>query len=151
MKKYGLIIGMVVMFFVGGAVAESELLIKSTDKYQLWGSYPPVKFGLYEKLSTEQKGEGVSITAAKGEHEPFLIVVRPTGAETLFYAKFEISDLVSDSGAVISSSQIKYFLIDYIYIDVPSTSTVTPEIMKRAIPDYKSSYIVMLQSELDIS
>ena len=108
MKKYGLIIGMVVMFFVSSAVAESELLIKSTDKYQLWGSYPPVKFGLYEKPSTEQKGEGISITAAKGEHEPFLIVVRPTEAETVFHPRFELTDLVSDSGAVISSSQIVY-------------------------------------------
>jgi len=121
------------------SISYSQVLIKKTSKFKLWFSYPPEKIKLYDKVNEKKTEKVIRINGAKGEYEPFILILKPSGRNTIFYPQFIPTDLTFKKN-VIKKENLKWFLIDYVYIEKPSTSTVLPEMMKKFIPDYKPSF-----------
>lgn len=136
--KYGKIIVFIVLFFLC-KISYSQVLVAKTSVFNLWFCYPPEKIKLYDKLDEEKTEKVIRINGARGEYEPFILILKPV-ERIIYYPKFEITDLISGKN-IIEKENIKWFLVDYVYIEIPSTSTIMPDKLKKKIPDYKPSFI----------
>lgn len=90
---------------------------KEQTSYQVWwrGSTQKIFKG---SRPSKLEGKEVFISAAKGEYEPFQLMIRAEDRD-LKEVKISVSELLSDSGRKISQENIKLYLEDYIFVDRP--------------------------------
>ena len=79
--------------------APAAELVSEGWKHKVWLSYPPEKFKADELPRTQGTAGVVRLSAARGEVEPFLLVVRPE--VPLRGVEARLSELVGPGGAVI--------------------------------------------------
>jgi hypothetical protein len=104
------------------ALAQEETpvaeLVSEGWKHKVWLSYPPEKFRAGDVPRTEGKAEAVRLSAARGEVEPFLLVLRPE--VPLRGVEAKLSELVGPGGAVIPASVAPAQHLGYVFVDEPS-------------------------------
>jgi hypothetical protein len=93
-------------------------LVSEGWKHKVWLSYPPEKFRAGDIPRTEGKAEVVRLSAARGEVEPFLLVLRPE--VPLRGVEAKLSQLVGPGGAVIPASVAPARHLGYVFVDEPS-------------------------------
>ncbi len=99
------------------ANAAASLMVEGWRR-RLWVLYPVEKLRAADQLNTEKRSESVSIQAARGEAEPFVIVVR--SEVPLRNVSVSCADLTSGDGAVLSSAAVRFKRMAYVYVDEPS-------------------------------
>lgn len=95
--------------------------------HRVWAVYPVEKVKADEELPVGPKADVVTLSAARGEAEPFVIVLRPK--VPLREVHVEAGDLRHSSGATIPAAQIRAQRLGYVFIDEPSGSR-----MPQAMP-----------------
>jgi hypothetical protein len=93
-------------------------LVSEGWKHKVWLSYPPEKFRAGEVPRTEGKAGAVLLSAARGEVEPFLLVLRPE--VPLRGVEARLSELVGPGGAVIPAPTAPARHLGYVFMDEPS-------------------------------
>jgi hypothetical protein len=93
-------------------------LVSEGWKHKVWLSYPPEKFRAGELPRTEGKVGVVRLSAARGEVEPFLLLLRPE--VPLRGVEARLSQLVGPGGAVIPAPAVPARHLGYVFIDEPS-------------------------------
>jgi len=93
-------------------------LVSEGWKHKVWLSYPPEKFRAGDVPRTEGKAELVRLSAARGEVEPFLLVLRPE--VPLRGVEAKLSQLVGTGGAAIPASVAPAQHLGYVFVDEPS-------------------------------
>lgn len=83
-----------------------------------WVLYPPEAVGADELLPQQQPIESLHISAARGESEPFMFVVRSKVAMSLVGPA--ITDLRNERGETIPGSAASIRRMAYIHVDSPS-------------------------------
>jgi hypothetical protein len=99
------------------ANAAASLMVEGWRR-RLWVLYPVEKLRAADQLNTEKRSESVSIQAARGEVEPFVIVVR--SEVPLRNVSVSCADLTSEEGVVLSSAAVRFKRMAYVYVDEPS-------------------------------
>ena len=92
-------------------------LITSTGSEDIWWSKATYKISK-NRPAPQKKSGGIKISAAKGEFEPFQIVVTPKSVTKNF--SIEAGDLTGASGSIISKENITIKQVDYVPIAKPS-------------------------------
>ncbi len=117
----------------GGGDA-GERLLAETDSCRVWLLYPPEKVLKRDLLEFGARTENVSLSAARGEYEPFILVVRPRGKRPVMDLRFDLPSLrmaaAGDSGPG-PTPDLDYRRIGYVDVDSPSGSSVFPEVGAR--------------------
>lgn len=103
-----------------GATAAS--LVVDAWQHRVFSVYPVEKIQATEELAADSKAETVELTAARGEREPFLVLVRPN--VPLREVSVVPGELKSADGAVLSAAQFEVHRLGYIYIDEPSGTRI---------------------------
>ena len=102
-------------------------LVSEGWKHRVWLSYPPEKFKADELPEGSDKAEEVRLSAARGEGEPFLLLLRSEVPLRAVEAK--LSQLTGPGGAVILAPASPVRHLGYVYVDEPSGTR-----MGRAMP-----------------
>jgi hypothetical protein len=102
-------------------------LVAEGWKHRVWLSYPPEKFKADEIPQTEGKADLVRLSAARGEVEPFLLLLRPE--VPLRAVEARLSQLTGPGGCVIPAPPQPARHLGYVFVDEPSGSR-----MGRAMP-----------------
>jgi len=102
--------------------ASSAALIAEGWKHRVYLLYPPEKVKSDEALGEVERLEVVRVSAAKGEVEPFLLVVRPD--VPLRGVEARLSAFTGPGGAVIPAPESAAPYLGYIYVDEPSGSRI---------------------------
>ncbi len=103
------------------------VLVSEGWKHRVWLSYPPEKFKADELLDGGGKTGLVSLSAARGEVEPFLLLLR---AEVPLRAvEARLSELTGPGGSVIPAPAAPARHLGYVHVDEPSGTR-----MGRAMP-----------------
>lgn len=117
---------------------ESARLVADGWRHRVWSLYPVEKVRAADKLSVQEKGEGVSIQAARGEAEPFVLVL--SSEVPLRNVTVSCTDLIAEvqatqsqaTGAVVAKGQatnrgatigagaVGFKRMAYVYLDEPS-------------------------------
>ena len=94
-------------------------------RHRVWAVYPPEKVLANEALPATNKMDAVRISAAQGEYEPLLIVLR---AEVpLREVRAAFTNLTSRTGARFDATNFNARRVAYVYVDEPSgTRTKSP-------------------------
>ena len=90
--------------------------------HRLWSVYPIEKIKADEDVPVTPKADVITISAARGEHEPFLVLLRPN--LPLREVRVVASDLMHSDGSVIKAEQITAQRVGYVFIDEPSGSRI---------------------------
>ncbi len=106
---------------------EAARLIVEGWRHRVWSLYPVEKVKAAETLSVQIKGEGVSIEAARGEAEPFVLVLR--SEVPLRNVTISCTDLMAEGQASIRAEAVGVKRMAYVYVDEPSGTR-----MKAAMP-----------------
>jgi hypothetical protein len=106
----------------GGAQEEAPVaeLVSEGWKHRVWLSYPPEKFRAGEVPRTQGKVGLVRLSAARGEVEPFLLLLRPE--VPLRGVEARLSRMVGPGGAVIPAPVAPARHLGYVFVDEPSGS-----------------------------
>ncbi len=107
--------------------AESATLIVEGWKHRVWALYPVEKLKADEALPTLNKGDRVALTAARGEAEPFVLVLRSD--VPLRQVTVSGTDLRAADGTTLSAAALRVQRLAYIHVDEPSGTR-----MKQALP-----------------
>src|SRR4051812_42659710 len=69
----------ILLSLVGGGLraAETASLVTEGWQHRVWSIYPIEKVKADEELPPTPKAEAVELSAARGEREPFLLLLRP--------------------------------------------------------------------------
>ncbi len=114
---------------------ESARLVADGWRHRVWSLYPVEKVRASDKLPVQEKGEGVSIQAARGEAEPFVLVLN--SEVPLRNVKLSCTDLIAE--AVITEGQatnhvstigagaVGFKRMAYVYVDEPSGTRMKAE------------------------
>lgn len=120
--------GCALAFLLATAPAEDAAgVVTEGWRHRVWAVYPPEKYKAQEALPTSRKLAVIEVDAARGEYEPFVIVLRPE--VPMRDVKVEVSDLRAADGAVIPASEVEVRRVAYIHVDEPSGTR-----MKQAMP-----------------
>lgn len=91
-------------------------------KHRVWLLYPPEKIKADEMLPDAARVDAVRVSAARGEAEPFLLVLR---AEVpLRGVEVRLSELKGPGGTVISAPLEPARTLGYVYVDEPSGTRI---------------------------
>jgi len=104
------------------AAPTSAALLLEGWKHRVYLLYPPEKVKSDELLEEGGRVETVRLSAAKGEVEPFLLVVRPE--VPLRGVEARLSALAGPGGAVIPAAAAGAPYLGYIYVDEPSGTRI---------------------------
>ena len=107
--------------------AQVATVVAEGWKHRVWALYPVEKLKADEALPPAPKAERVTLTAARGEYEPFVLVLR--GDVPLRKVEVTGGDLRGPSGATLGAAAITVRRLAYIHVDEPSGTR-----MKRAMP-----------------
>ncbi len=91
-------------------------------KHRIWLVYPPEKIKSDETFSEGPRVEAVKLSAAKGEVEPFLVVLRPE--VPMRDVEVRLSALTGPEGSVIPAPKLPARHLGYIYVDEPSGTRI---------------------------
>jgi hypothetical protein len=116
----------VCIFFAAGmclsAKAQEEVppaeLVAEGWRQRVWLSYPPEKFKADQVPATEAGTGLVRVSAARGEVEPFLLVLR--SEVPLRGVEARLSELKGPEGAVIPAPETGARHLGYVFVDEPS-------------------------------
>lgn len=114
---------------------ESARLVSDGWRHRVWSLYPVEKVRAADKLSVNEKSEGVSIEAARGEGEPFILVLSSevplrnvTVSCTDLIAEEPISEgQATNRGATIGAGAVSFKRMAYVYVDEPSGTRMKAE------------------------
>lgn len=107
-------------------------LISKTDNRELWWCKGTYKVS-QTRPAPDQKGEGIKISAAKGEFEPFQLVIHPKSPITNF--KIVPVDMEGPSGARIDKSNISVKQVEYVKVTSPSDMWGVQDLWPDPLPD----------------
>ena len=96
-------------------------------RLRVWALYPVEKAKADEALPLTRKLDELAISAARGEHEPFIVVLG--GESPLREVRVAFGDLAGPGGAKIAAANLSARRIAYIYVDEPSGAR-----MKQPMP-----------------
>ena len=108
------------------AAATSAVIVEGW-KHRVWALYPVEKLKADEALPPAPKAERVTLTAARGEYEPFVLVLRSD--VPLRKVSVTGGDLREPGGTTLGASAITVRRLAYIHVDEPSGTR-----MKQAMP-----------------
>ncbi|MEI6872499.1 MAG: hypothetical protein WCL08_09475, partial [Verrucomicrobiota bacterium] len=97
---------------------EAARLVVEGWRHRVWSLYPVEKVKAAETLSVQVKGEGVSIEAARGEAEPFVLVLRSEAP--LRNVTVSCTELMAEGQASIRAEAVGVKRMAYVYVDEPS-------------------------------
>ena len=97
---------------------EVAQLVVDAWKHKIWSLYPVEKLKADEGLSNTAKAEAVTLCAAKGETEPFMLVLR--SEVPLRQVNVVAADLLEENGVKLEASNFKIQRAAYIHVDEPS-------------------------------
>lgn len=112
-------------------LASGEPLLLDEKELQLWLLYPAEKVLKDDALSTTELVGKVSLFAAKGEFEPFVLVLQPRAAKPLMDVRFEVEPLRHEKGLQGEPLTLEYQRIGYVHVDQPSGVSVLPQVGER--------------------
>ena len=90
--------------------------------HRVWSVYPIEKIKADEEVPLTPKVDVITINAARDEHEPFLLLLRPN--VPLREVHVVTSDLKHSDGSVIKAAQITLQRVGYVFIDEPSGTRI---------------------------
>ncbi|NOY79471.1 MAG: DUF4091 domain-containing protein [Kiritimatiellaeota bacterium] len=111
-----------------------EKLLAETDVCRVWLLYPVEKVRKQDLLGTETRIDGVVLSAARGESEPFILVVRPRGKRPVMDLRFDLPVFKTESTATAepeSTPGLDCRRIGYVQVDSPSGTSVLQEVGER--------------------
>ncbi len=108
-------------------INEAARLVVDGWRHRVWSLYPVEKVKAAETLSIQSKGESVGIQAARGEAEPFVLVLR--SEVPLRNVTVSCTDLRADGQAFIGAEAVGVKRMAYVYVDEPSGTR-----MRAAMP-----------------
>lgn len=95
--------------------------------HRVWSVYPVEKIKADEEVAPTSKQEAITISAARDEREPFVVLLRPN--VPLREVSVVAGDLKHADGSVIAAKQISALRLGYVFIDEPSGTR-----MKQPMP-----------------
>lgn len=103
------------------AVSPTGAQLADTEGLLIWRELPSWKV-LEQEQPPPRRDPGVALSAAKGEYEPFQLVLR--GKEAMPYTQMagmtlEFSDLKQTDGSVIGKDRFKYAVAEYVDLRSP--------------------------------
>lgn len=104
------------------AAPVSANLISEGWKHRIYLVYPPEKLKADEQPAEGPRVKSVQLSAAQGETEPFLLVLRPE--VPLRDVDVRLSAFTGPDGAVIPAPKLPARHLGYIYIDEPSGTRI---------------------------
>lgn len=113
--------------FADSLAATSATVIVEGWKHHVWALYPVEKLKADEPLPTQNTCDRVTLTAARGESEPFVLVLRSD--VPLRSVRVTCGDLHGTSGATLAAAAITVRRLAYIHVDKPSGTGI-----KQAMP-----------------
>ena len=106
-----------------GEVAPAKAaLVTEGWHHRVWSVYPVEKVKADEELPLLPKAEQVELSAARGQHEPFVLLVRPE--VPLREVSVAAEDLKSPGGAVIKAAEVTVQRLGSVFVDEPSGSRI---------------------------
>jgi len=102
--------------------AEGATLIVQGWKHRVWSLYPVEKLKAEDALPALNKGDRVTLTSARGEAEPFVLVLR--SEIPLRQVRVQGSDLHAADGSALSATAIRVQRLAYIHVDEPSGTRI---------------------------
>lgn len=115
------------LLFVNACTLPATDLITEGWHHRVWSVYPIEKIKADEEVPLTPKAEAITISAARDEREPFIMLLRPN--VPLREVSVVTSDLKHSDGSTIAAAQIRAQRLGYIFIDEPSGSR-----MKQPMP-----------------
>ena len=113
---------------VGGlSAADTASLVTEGWQHREWSIYPIEKVKADEELPVTPKSDAVELTAARGEREPFILLLRPN--IPLREVSIVTADLRHSDGSTIAAKQLTAQRLGYVSVDEPSGTR-----MKQAMP-----------------
>ncbi len=107
--------------------AQTATVVAEGWHHRVWALYPVEKVKADEVLPAQNSGAGVTLTAARGEFEPFVLVLR--SEVPLRKVTVVAGDLRTADGAQLKAASITAQRMAYIHVDEPSGSRI-----KQAMP-----------------
>jgi hypothetical protein len=107
--------------------ADVATLWHEAKRVRVWALYPVEKLKADEALPVARRAAEITISAARGEDEPFVVVIN--GESPLREVRLEFSDLAGPDGASISAASLSARRVAYITVDEPSGTR-----MKQPMP-----------------
>ena len=107
--------------------ATSAALVAEGWHHRVWSLYPVEKLKADEALPAQIKSDRVTLTAARGEYEPFVLVLR--SEVPLRQVKVSCGDLRGADGAALSAAAITVNRLAYIHVDEPSGTRMKQQAM----------------------
>jgi hypothetical protein len=106
---------------------DSANLVTEGWQHRVWSIYPIEKVKADEELPPTPKVDTVELSAARGEREPFILLLRPN--IPLRDVTVLTSDLRHADGSIIAAGQLSAQRLGYVFVDEPSGTR-----MKQAMP-----------------
>ena len=100
----------------------SANLISEGWKHRIYLVYPPEKLKADEQPTEGPRATKVELSAAQGETEPFLLVLRPE--VPLREVEVRLSAFTGPDGTVIPAQKLPARHLGYIYVDEPSGTRI---------------------------
>ena len=113
------------------ALGEGERLLSERKESHLWLLYPPEKVLKLQELSAAERTECVSLSSAKGEYEPFVLVLRPRHRKPLMDVRFEFEPIRPAKGSAGAAPTLEYQRVGYVHVVQPSGMSVFPDVGDR--------------------
>jgi len=109
-------------------LSAGEQLLLDEKEFCLWLLYPAEKALKDDALGTTERVGQVTLSAAKGEFEPFVLVLRPRAAKPLMDVRLELEPLRHEKGLQGEPLTLDYQRISYVHVDQPSGASVLPQV-----------------------
>lgn len=90
--------------------------------HRVWALYPVEKIKADEELPPKPKAEKLELSAARGGHEPFVLLLRPE--VPLREVSVVAEDLKAGDGALVAASNITAQRLGYVFVDEPSGTRI---------------------------
>lgn len=102
--------------------AQTAAVVAAGWRHRVWALYPVEKVLANEALPVTNKTDAVRISAAQGEYEPFLVVLR---AEVpLRDVQVAFTNLAGPAGAQFTATNFDARRVAYVYVDEPSGTRI---------------------------
>ncbi len=108
-----------------------ETLLTERATCGLWLLYPIEKILKKVEPSVEQRTDRIRISAARGEFESFVLLLRPTGRRPLMDVRFRFDGLGAGPDGGSFGVEINYWRVGYVYVDMPSGASVFADVGER--------------------
>ncbi|MEW6356855.1 MAG: glycoside hydrolase domain-containing protein [Planctomycetota bacterium] len=121
----------VVILLMQAALSHGEELLIDRQEFQAWLLYPAEKVLKDDPLAANHRTDRIALSAAKGEFEPFLLVLRPKARQSLLDIRFEYGAIKGPADGPSAPLTLEYHRIGYVHVDQPSGTSVFPDVGDR--------------------